>query len=93
MTITQTVEIPADRRVNIEFPKEVPTGRTSIVIQFPTQKREKHKTVEEMHASLEKVRAILRDAPILSNESFEEMRRQDLELELAKHPRLYGAEY
>ena len=30
MTITQTVEIPADRRLTIEVPREVPTGRTII---------------------------------------------------------------
>jgi len=28
MTITQTVEIPADRRLTIEVPREVPTGKT-----------------------------------------------------------------
>jgi len=94
MTITQTVEIPADRRVHLDFevPSEVPTGRTSIILQFPipTPKKEKNKTVAEVHASLERVRAILRDAPVLSNESFEEMRRQDFELEQAKHRRLHG---
>jgi len=26
MTITQTVEIPADRRITLEVPREVPTG-------------------------------------------------------------------
>jgi hypothetical protein len=28
MTITQTVEIPADRRIILDVPPEVPTGRT-----------------------------------------------------------------
>ena len=28
MTITQTIEIPADRRITLEVPREVPTGRT-----------------------------------------------------------------
>jgi len=41
MTITQTVEIPADRRLVIDIPREVPTGRTSIIIQFPDKKEEK----------------------------------------------------
>jgi len=92
MTITQTVEIPADRRVHLDFevPLEVPTGQTSIILQFPDRKREKYKTVEEAHASLERIRAILRDAPVLCNESFEEMRRHDFELEQAKHRRLHG---
>ena len=30
MTITQTVEIPADRRITLEVPREVPTGKTII---------------------------------------------------------------
>jgi ABC-type transporter Mla subunit MlaD len=28
MTITQTVDIPADRRITLEVPREVPVGRT-----------------------------------------------------------------
>ena len=28
MTITQTVEIPANRRITIDVPREVPVGRT-----------------------------------------------------------------
>ncbi|MCL2251018.1 MAG: hypothetical protein FWC12_03800 [Treponema sp.] len=30
MTITQTIDIPADRRITLEVPLEVPTGRTII---------------------------------------------------------------
>ena len=32
MTITQTVEIPADRRITLEVPREVPTG--SVILTF-----------------------------------------------------------
>ena len=28
MTITQTVDIPADRRITLELPREIPAGRT-----------------------------------------------------------------
>ena len=28
MTVTQTIEIPANRRLNIEVPREIPIGRT-----------------------------------------------------------------
>ena len=37
MTLTQTVDIPSDRRVRIDFmvPRDIPEGRTSVVIQFP----------------------------------------------------------
>ena len=30
MTITQTIEIPADRRITLEVPREVPSGKTII---------------------------------------------------------------
>jgi hypothetical protein len=35
MTIEQTVEIPASRRVTLDFPKDVPVGRVRVFIQFP----------------------------------------------------------
>jgi len=40
MTITQTVEIPANRRVHFDFevPREVPEGRTSVILLFPDKK-------------------------------------------------------
>ena len=41
MTITQTVEIPADRRITLEVPREVPTGKANIIIQFPVKEDEK----------------------------------------------------
>ena len=30
MTVTQTIEIPANRRITLEVPREVPTGRTIV---------------------------------------------------------------
>jgi len=37
MTLTQTVDIPADRRVRIDFmvPRDIPEGRIDVVIHFP----------------------------------------------------------
>ena len=35
MVITQTVDIPVDRRLTIEVPREIPFGKVKIVIQFP----------------------------------------------------------
>ena len=50
MTITQTVDIPANRRVFIEVPREVPTGKANIVIQFPIPQE-----VREVAATTEKI--------------------------------------
>jgi len=52
MTITQTVEIPADRRVHLDFevPREVPTGKARVefkVIPF-VKKEEPSKTVKSL---------------------------------------------
>ncbi|MCL2067849.1 MAG: hypothetical protein FWG99_10335 [Treponema sp.] len=33
MTITQTVEIPADRRLLIEVPREIPTGKVILIFR------------------------------------------------------------
>jgi len=39
MTLTQTVEIPENRllRLDLEIPREIPTGKTDVVIQFPVR--------------------------------------------------------
>jgi len=34
MTITQTVEIPADRRLTIDMPLEVPTGKAQMELKI-----------------------------------------------------------
>ena len=50
MTVTQTVDIPANRRVFIDVPREVPTGKTNIVIHFPISQevRESASTAEKI---------------------------------------------
>jgi len=46
MTITQTVEIPADRRITIEVPPEVPVG--SVILSFtPVNAKTKPRMTEE----------------------------------------------
>ena len=38
--IKQTVEIPANHRLTIDVPREVPVGRACVIIQFPIQEEE-----------------------------------------------------
>jgi len=45
MAITQTVEIPADRRITLEVPHEVPTG--PVVLTFSQTKGEKKPRMTE----------------------------------------------
>ena len=35
MTIERTVDITADRRITIEVPPKIPTGRINVIIHFP----------------------------------------------------------
>jgi len=41
MTITQTIDIPADRRIIFDVPPQTPTGRARVIIQFPIREDEK----------------------------------------------------
>ena len=46
MTITQTVEIPLDRRLIIEVPSEIPTGRAQVELKvIPFLKKTEHTDV------------------------------------------------
>ena len=45
MTITQTVEVPADRRVVLEIPCEVPTG--PVILSFTTPVPAENESITE----------------------------------------------
>ena len=50
MTITQTIDVPADRRVIFDFPREVPTGKAQVelkVIPFVKNDESAKKTSEK----------------------------------------------
>ena len=89
MTITQTVEIPADRRVHFDFevPLEIPTGAIARFELVWSPKIEEAARKAEIEASLEKVQALLKDSPI-SVDSFIEERRMDDKLLEEKYKQL-----
>jgi len=63
MTITQTVEIPTDRRLTINMPPEVPAGRVRIevkVIPFDAKKREKP---EKIRLTKQMINEMLQNSP------------------------------
>jgi hypothetical protein len=53
MTITQTVEIPANRRLklDLEIPREVPIGRTNVIIQIPVNEDSQSATMPKAAAN------------------------------------------
>jgi len=57
MTVTQTVEIPADRRITLEVPRETPIGRASVeykIIPFVKENTKRKMTPEEEKEWFEK---------------------------------------
>jgi len=80
MTITQTVEIPADRRITLEVPHEVPTGATARfeLIWLPIIKEAK-----SIKTTLKEIQELCKDIPV-SVDSLREERRRDMETENVK---------
>jgi len=85
MSITQTAEVPANHRLTIDVPREIPTGTTASfkVIWFPQKK-----TGNSLDGALNKIRELCKDAPI-SVDSFLEMHQKDKEFENAKYRKLF----
>jgi len=86
MTITQTVEIPANRRLIIDLPPEVPVGAMARFEIFWAPKEEQ---IKNLDIALEKIWNLCEDYPI-SVDSFLEIRRQDNELEEKQFALLFG---
>jgi len=70
MTITQTIYIPAYRRITLEVPREVPTGRT-IIAFTPAKAEEKRKVTEA-----EEIEYINRHADRLNAEAMDALSYQ-----------------
>ena len=92
MTLTQTVEIPENRllRLDLEIPREVPTGamaRFELVWSPEIEKVNSNKA--DLNASLERIWALCKDAPI-SVDSFLEERRRDNEIEERRYREHFG---
>ena len=85
MTITQTVEIPADYRISLELPRSVPAGamaQVSITISTAFESQSGAEPAKQVKS----FRGILKDKGI-SLERFREMQRQDKALEDAADER------
>ena len=82
MTITQTVEIPDDRRLTIEVPREIPAGRAQVelrVISF-VKKEEKPEPPLKCLEGVSTPRSdrLLGAAAILGNITLDEIREERL---------------
>ena len=81
MTITQTVEIPANRRLFISLPVELPLGKAKITITPQTEipPAENYKIIANLRGLAKKM------GSTLTMKSFQEMQQEDLRLEEEKH--------
>ena len=85
MTIEQTVEIPADHRIFLELPPELPVGKAKITITPQPEK-----PVTNIYDSVTKLRGLAKEmGSSLTVEDFLEMRQEDLRLEEAKYRKLF----
>ena len=74
MTITQTIEIPADRRVTFEVPPEIPTGATA---RFEIHCFPQKEAVNNLDSCLEGIWVLCRDAPVTVDGFLDERRRDN----------------
>jgi len=86
MTIEQTIEIPANRRITLEVPPQIPVGAIAHLelIFSPVNKSDNN-----LDATLNMIWELCADSPI-TVDSFLEMRRQDKELEENQYKALFS---
>jgi hypothetical protein len=85
MTIEQTIEIPANHRVLLDLPLDLPAGKAKITItpQTETPTINAYETLENLRGLAQKL------GSTLTVDSFLEMRREDLRLEEAKYQKFF----
>ena len=85
MTIEQTIEIPANHRIFLDLPPELPIGKAKITITLQAEKQtaNAYKAIENLRGLAQKL------GSTLTVEDFLEMRREDLCFEEAKYKNLF----
>ena len=83
MIIEQTIEIPADRRIFLDLPPELPVGRAKITIT-----PQPDKPAANIYCTVTKLRGLAKKmGSTLTVEEFLEMRQEDLRLEEVEYQR------
>jgi hypothetical protein len=92
MVIQQTIKIPADRRVHLDWtlPETASVGTATVILDFPTMPDEE--TLRRQREAIKKCWGIAKHIGFSSDDLIAN-RRKDLELEEAKRRRLYPQEY
>ncbi|MDR3300932.1 MAG: hypothetical protein LBT01_00185 [Spirochaetaceae bacterium] len=76
MTIQQTIEIPADRRVYFDVPREIPAGVAEVAIIFENEAAAKTaKRVAEGRRPFEGLRGSLQNSGLFSGDPVKTIRK------------------
>jgi hypothetical protein len=92
MTLQQTVDIPADRRVHFDWtlPETASVGPATVILEFPAVRDEE--TLRRQREAVKKCLGIAKHIGFSSDDLIAN-RRKDLALEEAKRRRLYPKKY
>jgi len=80
MTITQTIEIPADRRITFNLPSEATAGTTA---RFELTWFSPKKEIKNIKTTVKEIQELCKNIP-LSADDIREERRCDLDMEEEK---------
>ena len=85
MTITQTVEITADRRIFLDLPLDLPVGKAKVTVTPQPEKppANVYETATSLRGLAKKM------GSTLTVEQFHEIQREDSRLEEEKYSRLF----
>jgi len=86
MTITQTVDVPANHRLIFDVPREIPVGATARCEIHWSPRKE---AVNNLDAALEEIWALCKDASV-TVDGFLEERRRDNEIEEARFRQFFS---
>ena len=85
MIIEQTVEIPADHRIFLDLPSDLPVGKAKITITPQPEKPSAN-----IYDAVTKLRGLAKEmGSSLTVEGFLEMRQEDFRLEEAKYRKFF----
>ncbi len=86
MTIEQTIEIPADHRIFLDLPLELPLGKVKVTVTPQPEK-----PIANSHGAVANLRGLAKKmGSTLTVEDFLAMRREDLLLEESKYRRFFN---
>jgi hypothetical protein len=90
MVVEQTVDIPANRRIFLDLPMELPLGKAKITITPVVEKLNVESHDVTAYEAIESLRGLAKEmGSTLTVDRFLEMRREDFKLEETQYYKLF----